>query len=155
MISFNHYSDIIMSIMASQIISPTIVYSIVYSGADQRKHQSSTSLAIVRVIHWWPVNYPHEGSVMWKMFPFDDIIMIFLRLPSDESPRMSLMICQHWYRKWLIAMRHKTIYWTNADQVQWCHNALPGTTDLIFKFCFLYILSLYMLNFSEGIWTNI
>ena len=34
-----------MTTIASQITSPTIVYSIVYSDADQRKHQSSTSLA--------------------------------------------------------------------------------------------------------------
>ena len=36
-----------MSAMASQITSLTIVYSTVYSGADQRKHQSSASLAFV------------------------------------------------------------------------------------------------------------
>ena len=41
----SNYSDVIMSTMASQITSPTIVYSAVYSGADQRKHQSSASLA--------------------------------------------------------------------------------------------------------------
>ena len=46
-----HYDDIIMRVMASQIISLMIVYSTVYSGADQRKHQSSTSLAFVRGIH--------------------------------------------------------------------------------------------------------
>ena len=46
-----HYSDVIMSAMASQIASPTIVYSTVYSDADQRKHQSSASLAFVRGIH--------------------------------------------------------------------------------------------------------
>ena len=43
-----HYSDILMSAMASQITSLTIVYSIVYSGADQRKYQCSASLAFVR-----------------------------------------------------------------------------------------------------------
>ena len=69
-----HYSDIIMSMM-SQITSLTIVYSTVYSGADRRKHQSSASLAFVRGIHGWPVNSPHKGPVMWKMLPFDDIIM--------------------------------------------------------------------------------
>ena len=47
------YSDVIMRTMASQITSPTIVYSGVYSGADQRKHQSSASLAFVRGIHRW------------------------------------------------------------------------------------------------------
>ena len=70
------YSDIIMSAIASQITSLTIVYSTFYSGADQRKHQSSASLAFVRGIHWWPVNSPHKGSVKQKMFPFDDVIMI-------------------------------------------------------------------------------
>ena len=41
-----HYNDVIMSTIASQITSLTIVYSTVYSDADQRKHQSSASLAI-------------------------------------------------------------------------------------------------------------
>ena len=41
----DHYSDVIMSTMPSQITCLTIIYSIVYSGADQRKHQSSASLA--------------------------------------------------------------------------------------------------------------
>ena len=36
-----HYRDVIMGAIASQIISLTIVYSTVYSDADQRKHQSS------------------------------------------------------------------------------------------------------------------
>ena len=61
-----------MGAMASQITSLTIVYSIVYSGAGQRKHQSSASLAFVQGIHRWPVNSPHKGPVTRKMFPFDD-----------------------------------------------------------------------------------
>ena len=43
-----HYNNVIMSAMTSQITSSTIVYSTVYSGADQRKHQSYASLAFVR-----------------------------------------------------------------------------------------------------------
>ena len=50
-----HNDDVTMSLMASQITSLTIVYSTVYSGADQRKHQSSASLAFVRGIHRGPV----------------------------------------------------------------------------------------------------
>ena len=44
-----------MGAIASQITSLTIVYSTVYSDADQRKHQSSASLAFVWGIHrdWW------------------------------------------------------------------------------------------------------
>ena len=72
----NHYTDVIMSMMASQITSLTIVYSTIYSGADQRKYQSSASLAFVQGIHWRPVNSLHKGPVMRKMFPFDDVIMI-------------------------------------------------------------------------------
>ena len=45
--SICHYSDIIMGTIASQITSLTIVYSTVYFDADQRKHQSSPSLAFV------------------------------------------------------------------------------------------------------------
>ena len=70
-----HYSDVIMSTMASQITSLTIVYPTVYSGADQRKHQSWASLAFVRGIHRWPVNYPHKGPVTRRMSPFNDVIM--------------------------------------------------------------------------------
>ena len=69
------YADVIMIEMASQITSLAIVYSIVYSDADQRKHQSSASLAFVRRIHRGPVNSPHKWPVTWKMFPFDDVIM--------------------------------------------------------------------------------
>ena len=64
-----------MGPMASQITSLTIVYSTVYSGADQRKRQSSASLAFVWGIHQWPVNSPQKCTVTLKMFPFDDVIM--------------------------------------------------------------------------------
>ena len=64
-----------MGATASQITSLTIVYWTVYSGADQRKHQSSASLAFVRGIHRGPVNSPHKWPVTRKMFPFDDVIM--------------------------------------------------------------------------------
>ena len=71
----SHYNDVIMSTMASQITSLTIVYWSFYSGADQRKYQISASLAFVRGTHRWPVNSPHKGPVTWKMFPFDEVIM--------------------------------------------------------------------------------
>ena len=51
-----HYTDVIMTEGASQITSLTIVYSAVYSGGDQRKHQSSASLAFVQRIHRRLVN---------------------------------------------------------------------------------------------------
>ena len=66
-----------MGPLASQITSLTIVYSTVYSDADQRKHQSSASLAFVQGIHRGPVNSPHKWPVTRKMFPFDDVIMAY------------------------------------------------------------------------------
>ena len=70
-----HNNDVIINAMASQITSLTIVFSSVYSDAEQRKHRSSASLVFVRGIHWWPVNSPHKAPVSGKMFPFDDVIM--------------------------------------------------------------------------------
>ena len=67
-----------MGAMASQITSLTIIYSTVYSGAGQRKHQSSASLVFVRRIHWWPMNFPHKWPVTRKMFLFEDVIMMIL-----------------------------------------------------------------------------
>ena len=71
-----HYSDVIMGTMASQITSLTIVFSTVYSGADQRKHQSSG-------VGNSPVTgaFPHKWSVTQKMFPFDDVI-IYTQTPG-------------------------------------------------------------------------
>ena len=85
-IPFMHYNDVIMSAMASQMTSLTIVCSTVYSGADQRKHQSSVSLAFVRGIHRWPMNSPHKGPVTRKIFPFDDVIMGYMYSRPQQSP---------------------------------------------------------------------
>ena len=79
-LSVNHYNDVMMGVMASQITSLTIVYSTVYSGTDQRKHQSSASLAFLWGIHRWPVNYLHKCPTTRKMFPFDDVIMFWRSL---------------------------------------------------------------------------
>ena len=63
-----YYIDVIMNAMASQITGVSIVYSTICSGAVERRHQSSASLAFVRGIHRWPVNYPLKGPVTRKCF---------------------------------------------------------------------------------------
>ena len=78
-----HYCDAIMGANASQITSLTIVFSTMYSDADQRKHQSSASLAFVRGTHRGPVNSPHKGPVALKKFPFGDVIMIVTTIGVD------------------------------------------------------------------------
>ena len=100
-----HYNDVIMSTMASQITSLTIVYSTVYSHADQRKHQSSASLAFVRGIHRGPVNSPHKWPVTRKMFPFDDVIIfVVIIVPADD---LSAIRC------------------TSNLHIQWWQNSVP------------------------------
>ena len=87
-----HYSDVIMSTMASPVTSLTIVYSTVYSRTDERKLQSSASLSFVRGIHRWPVNSPHKGPVMRKIFPFDDVIMILMGLSPRHNGRFNITL---------------------------------------------------------------
>ena len=102
-----HYNDVIMSAMASQITSLTIVNSTVYSGTDQRKHQSSASMAFVWGIHWWPVNSPHKWPVTRKMLPFDDIMSNSIAnalelLQSFAKP----LICNIYVMQYLVLMVH-------------------------------------------------
>ena len=87
--------------MVSQITRLTIVYSSIYSGADQRKHKSSASLAFVWGIHRLPVNSPHKGPVTRKMFPFDDVVMRrYANADGDEQryktlkTQVSIAICK-------------------------------------------------------------
>ena len=81
-----HYNDVMMSAMASQITSFTVVYSTAYSGADQRKHESSASLALVRGIHIPCTN----GQQRWKYF---HLMTSSLRLKC-----MRKISIYHWYK---------------------------------------------------------
>ena len=82
-----------MSAMASQITSVSIVCPAVCSGADHRNPQSYASLAFVRGIDRWPVNFPHNGLVSRKIFPLDDVIM-------------GVVIAGHWMTLHVIGWRH-------------------------------------------------
>ena len=70
-----HYSDVtwtswrLKSPATSLFVQPLVQVHI------KEKHQSPTSLALVRGIHRWPVGSPHKGPVMRKMFLFADAIM--------------------------------------------------------------------------------
>ena len=124
-----HYGDVIMGAKASQITSLVIVYSAFYSGTDQRKHQSSASLAFVRGIHRGTVNSPHKWPVTRKMFPFDDVIMC-----SDIPCRWHLhiltsQICLPWYNPVLWRL---ITYWTTLLPV--IHNLLLTNKTHLSKF---------------------
>ena len=79
-----HHTDVIMSLIASQITNLTIVYSTVYSDADQWKHQTYAPLTFVQGIHrdqWLPrtrASNAENVSIWWRhhatiVFPMFDI----------------------------------------------------------------------------------
>ena len=129
---YDHYNDVIMSAMASQITSLTIVYSTVYTGANQRKHQSSASLAFVRGIHRWPLSYPHKGPVIWKMFPFDDVIM---RSPfiaqDDRSYRSSLHGSGNFNIRFLLQCSVLNLSWKMHNDIKHRLGRLSYSTQLV------------------------
>ena len=99
-----HYSDVILSAIASQLTGVSIIYSTASSDADQRKHQSFASLAFVRVIHRSPVNYPHKRPVTGKMFSLDDVIM--------QNKHKASIYQSMFYSPWLGVMwRHIDTSW--------------------------------------------
>ena len=152
-----HYNDILMSMMASQITSLTIVYSTVYSGPDQRKHQSSASLAFVRGIHWSPVNSPHKGTVTWKMFLFDDVIMGWrirgwFALVSVNQLGPINATWQHTSGSTLDQVNVTT---TEAQPRLWWHLGVCGVTALTEIEVSISILSWYhKINFKFGVFVK-
>ena len=142
----NHYNDVIMSAMASQITSLTIVYSTVYWEANKRKHQSSASLAFVRGIHLWPVNSPHKWPVTRKMFPFDDVIMIWtlasdFLMPKYQNGKGRLRNCEAnsklKYSLWLIRGEEVRNMW-------YLSNAHSMVIVYHFGWCTAYNIVLYL-----------
>ena len=122
-----HYNDVIMGAMTSQITSLTIVYSTVYLGADQRKHQSSASLAFVRGNHQWRVNSSHKWPVTRKMFSFDDV--------NTESP-IERPCIPYGQQLFVIACFHRFCLWYTIRDHSATHNVycyvmpLFGTTGI-------------------------
>ena len=83
-----------MSAIASHNTDVSTVYLTGCSGADQRKHQSSVSLAFMRGIHRWAVKSPHKGPITRKMFPSDDVIMGLRIIKCMQS---TTHICLDWF----------------------------------------------------------
>ena len=108
-----HYDDVIMGTIASQITSLTIVYSTVYSDADQRKHQSSASLAFVWGIHpgqmasnaenvsiWWR----HYGDTEYSSNIEMPLKWEWIAVPAPREPKLDFLISPLWH---LRCMSHK------------------------------------------------
>ena len=112
-----HYNDVIISASANQQPHDCLPF---IQGADQRKHQSSASLAFVKGIHRSPVNCPHKGPVTRKMFPFDDVIMClpFSRKGCKKYCQIALLMmisCLLWKLFWLYWLIVRGIHRWSVD----------------------------------------
>ena len=87
------YNDVTMSWLSTMVYQRTVC-----SGAGERKHKSSASLAFDRGIHRWSVNSPHKGPVMRKIFPFDDVTMNFVYSLSCTGATCSWVWNAMWER---------------------------------------------------------
>ena len=120
----SYYSDVIIRAIASQITSLTIFYSTVYSVADQRKHQSSASLAFVRAIHRWPVYSPHKGPVTQKIFPFDYVIVIAGNISANREPSINIL-CIYLMFDSIVSEQHwdwtYILFYYQQNRSRWTH----------------------------------
>ena len=84
-----------MNATASQITGVSIVFSIVCSGADQRKYQSSASLAFVGGIHRWPVDSSHKGTSDAENVSTEHVIMLCPNFNGGLAKPMKLGMWVH------------------------------------------------------------
>ena len=102
-----HYNDVIVSAMVSQITSVSSVWSTVGSGADQRKHQSSASLALCGKFTGDRTKASTAENVS-----FDDVIMV-----------VDHRLEQLWLKSWELLLSFSCylrygITW--FDRLKWC-----------------------------------
>ena len=80
----SQYIDVIMTTMASQITSLTVVNSTVLFRHRSKKTSKLRVTGLCAGNSSGPVNSPHKGPVTRKMFPFDDVIMFILKQPQGS-----------------------------------------------------------------------
>ena len=114
-----HYSDIIMSMMASEITSVSTACSSISSGADQIKHQSFVSLVtggfpsqrasdVKSVSIWWHHNGYHKQE--WNHCETRQIWGIWKLRPaySPETPNLS-------QNQWCFVLCDLKIWWMTLE----------------------------------------
>ena len=141
-VSINHYSDVIMIPMASQITSVSIVCSAVGSGTDERKHRSSASLAFV----WWPVCgdrwIPHT-KVQQRVKCFHLMTSLWSHVPLQvEHPKnICTWLCCAWFcfasaelvcvNMWLFT---HVIQGSSTGTIMWSHDC-SSAKDVVKIWC--------------------
>ena len=106
-----------MTTRASQITSLTVVYSTIYSDADQRKHQSSAWLAFVWGIHrdrWIPRT---KGQLRGKCFHLMTSSCMLKLVPNHNQSGLS-----NWGSDLLIRL-------ISIHSLLWRHNGHDGVSN--------------------------
>ena len=126
-----HYSDVMMSVMASQVTVDPMVCTTVCSGADERKHQSSASLAFVQGIHrsrenvsiWWryhviPLFYQSSVILLTIIKQIRHIALKewFTTLVLCCCELVFSVICQILFYPFV-----KSLFITHDDVIKWKH----------------------------------
>ena len=152
----SHYSGVIMGAMASKITTLMIVYSTVYSVADQSEHQSPASLAFV--CGEFPVNSPHKWPVTRKCFHLSTsscwwhgtivYLIVFsyywnlrITLARSAVPCTASVLYSVYYGAWVQWRPYTTLHWNNIlpEKIPNIHfNQIPTQiieTDIRIMYC--------------------
>ena len=117
-----------MSAMESQITSLTIAYSSVYSRRRWKKTSKLRITGLVRGIDRWPVNSPHKGPVTRKVFPFEDVIMLWeLEVWSMFYLSHCTVVFDRASLYWTTLERHPTIFIKLLNCVRWEFSYIVST----------------------------
>ena len=115
----DHYSDVMMGVMTSQITSLSIVYSTVYSGADQRKHQSSLSLQDIPykmlIILFGVISSLVATGFIWVIFPCTSVILHYHWDKYNGLPSASKLTLQN-----MIKMTNTKPQLNHNKSCAWC-----------------------------------
>ena len=144
-----HNNDVVMGTMGSQITSLTIVYSIVYLSADQRKHQSSVLLAFVRGIHRRPVNV----SIWWRRQADRALWQELLyQLVPDFSmwPEIESLLGEGCHLGLFVKITYSNCELPLSDKL------INAITLAVYIYIYIYIYMVYISNLivDSGIWWN-
>ena len=127
-----HHYNVVMGAIVSQITNLTIVYSIVYSDGDQRKHQSSASLAFVRGSHqdrWIPRT---NGQLRGKYFHLMTSSWVPLKSISEIDCCQTVCVIMgctltHWGRDIMVDIYQTTI----SNSFSWTYIYMIFDEDFI------------------------
>ena len=114
------------AVMSSRLTGQSIGCSTICSDGHQTNMKGPPYCPFRRVIHRWPVDSPHKGTVTRKMFLFDDIIMKCKHDDAMKTISTSLVITWGNHKSPLRGFPHKgsgmakfdffkssTTYWTD------------------------------------------